>query len=322
MTGAHTEQHALEVPPELDGARFDQALAQLLRQYSRTLLKGWIEAGAATLNARPARPRDRVHAGDRVAVTATLETDERLAPQAVPYAVVFADDDLIVIDKPAGLVVHPGAGNRDHTLVNGLVAAWPELGRLPRAGLVHRIDKDTSGLLLVARRPASFQALVRAMAARRVERTYHAVVRGVLVAGGTIEAPIRRDPRQRTRMAVGEGGRAAVTHYRVLERYRAHTLLEVHLETGRTHQIRVHMAWRGHALVGDPVYGGRARAVAGATPALAAALAGFQRQALHATALAFDHPADGRRLGFTSAHPADFAALLVALGQDLAAASA
>ncbi|MGE0482813.1 MAG: 23S rRNA pseudouridine(1911/1915/1917) synthase RluD [Gammaproteobacteria bacterium] len=316
MTASLTECHELVVPPELDGVRFDQALARLLQQYSRVMLKGWIEAGSATLNDAPARPRARVQAGDRLTVTATLAADEQLLPQTVSYAVVYADADLLVIDKPAGVVVHPGAGNRDHTLINGLVANYPELGHLPRAGLVHRIDKDTSGLLLVARRSASFQALVRAMAARRVARTYHAVVRGVLVAGGTIDAPIRRDPRHRTRMAVGEGGREAVTHYRVLERFRAHTLLEVSLETGRTHQIRVHMAWHGHALVGDPVYGGRARAVAGASPALAAGLASFQRQALHAVALAFDHPLDGTRRTFTSPLPDDFAALLAALARD------
>ncbi|MEQ8494913.1 MAG: RluA family pseudouridine synthase, partial [Gammaproteobacteria bacterium] len=236
----HHEHHALEVPPGLDGLRLDQALAQLLPQYSRSALKQWIEAGQATLNAAPARPRSRVHAGDALAVTATLAPDEALVPQAVGFRIAHEDAACIVVDKPAGVVVHPGAGNRDHTLVNGLLARYPELAVLPRAGLVHRIDKDTSGLLLVARTPATYQALVRAMAARDIARTYHAVVTGVPVAGGTIDAAIARDPNQRTRMRVSEGGRTAVTHYRVLARYRAHALLEVNLETGRTHQIRVH----------------------------------------------------------------------------------
>jgi len=318
MSELHTERHALCVPPELDGLRFDQALARLLPQYSRSALKQWIEAGQAALNDAPVRPRERVHTGDQVAVTAALAADDTLAPQRVAFRVALLDAAFVVVDKPPGVVVHPGAGNRDRTLVNGLIDRFPELAVLPRAGLVHRIDKDTSGLLLVARTPASYQALVRAMADRRIARTYEAVVTGVLVAGGTIDAPIARDPRQRTRMCVSEGGRPAVTHYRVSARYRAHSLLEVSLETGRTHQIRVHLASRNHPLVGDARYGARPRPPRGADAALVTLLQGFPRQALHAARLAFEHPACGAPMVVESPRPPDLDTLIEALAADAA----
>lgn len=311
--------HVLTVPAELDGLRLDQALARMLAQYSRSALKQWIEQGCATLNAAPARPRAPVHTGDAIHLRALQTVAAGLVPQGVPFALVHADDDVVVVDKPPGVVVHPGAGNRDHTLVNGLVARFPELAVLPRAGLVHRIDKDTSGLLLVARHTAALQTLVRAMAARRIARTYLAVASGVLVAGGTIDAAIGRDPQQRTRMRVTESGRPAVTHFRVVERYRAHTLLEVCLETGRTHQIRVHLAWRGHALLGDPRYGGRPRPARGVSEALRECVARFPRQALHAAALEFGHPRTGLRLRFDAPLPPDLQALIGALEADAAA---
>ena len=233
---------------------------------------------------------------------------------------VYADDALLVINKPAGLVVHPGAGNPDHTLVNGLLAECPELEALPRAGLVHRIDKDTSGLLLVARQPQSFQQLVRLLARRQISRYYETVVTGLLIAGGSIDQPIGRDPRHRTRMRVVAGGRQAVTHYRVLERFRAHCLLGVELETGRTHQIRVHLAHAGHPLVGDHRYGARPRPPRGASQALLEILGQFPRQALHAAQLSFEHPISGESLVFEAPRPADFEALVQALAADLAAA--
>ena len=266
----------------------------------------------------PARPRDPVAAGDRITVRPPPAVPSVLEPQAVPFTVCHADADVLVIDKPPGVVVHPGAGNRDRTLVNGLIERYPELAHLPRAGLVHRIEKDTSGLLLVARHAASLQVLVRALAARRSSRRYRAVVCGVPVAGGTVDAPIGRDPQQRTRMRVTPGGRAAVTHYRVAARYRAHSLLDVTLETGRTHQIRVHMAWLGHPLVGDTRYGGRPRPPAGASPALRDALAAFPRQALHAAALSFAHPLRGVEVHVESALPDDLARLLEVLAADAA----
>lgn len=313
---AYQEEHQLVVPQAMAGLRLDQALAQLLGQYSRSALKLWIESGQVLLNGATPRPRTAVAAGDRVLVRATLALAADLAPQAVDFTLVHEDAALLVVDKPAGLVVHPGAGNPDRTLVNGLLARFPELAALPRAGLVHRIDKDTSGLLVAARTPAAYQVLVRALAARDVHRGYLAVVTGEMIAGGTIDAAIGRDPLQRTRMRVATSGRHAVTHYRVAAHYRGHTLLDIELETGRTHQIRVHFAWRGHPLVGDTRYGARPRPPAGANVRLRSVLEQFPRQALHARKLALAHPTSGRALAFESPVPADLAALCEALAAD------
>lgn len=313
------EHHEAVVPEGTAGLRLDQALARLFPQYSRTAIRQWIERGLVRVNDAPAgRPRDPVHAGDRLELTAALDAGAAATPQAVDFRIVHADDAIVVLDKPAGLVVHPGAGNPDRTLVNGLLATFPELASLPRAGLVHRIDKDTSGLLVAARSSAAFQRLVRDMAGRRIGRVYETVVNGVLVAGGTIEGPIGRDPAQRTRMRVRPDGRAAVTHFRVLRRFRAHTHLEVRLETGRTHQIRVHMAWRGHPVAGDTRYGARPVLPGNPHPALAAASAALRRQALHARRLSLVHPLSGEPLEFEAPLPADLRALLAALGTDLA----
>jgi 23S rRNA pseudouridine1911/1915/1917 synthase len=312
-----TEHHRVELPPAVDGLRLDQALARVLTQYSRSLIKQWMDAGQVTHRGVALKPRAAARAGEVIDVIATLDAAGELEAQAVEFRLAHVDPHVLVIDKPVGLVVHPGAGNPDHTLVNGLLARFPELAALPRAGLVHRIDKDTSGLLVAARTPQAFQTLVRALARRDIHRHYLAVVNGVMVAGGTIDAAIARDPQQRTRMRVMPGGRAAVTHYRVAERYRAHTLLEVELETGRTHQIRVHLAWRGHPLVGDSRYGGRPHLPPQATPALRDTLQHFPRQALHAWRLAFTHPLDGAELEFESPPPADFEHLLGVLRDDL-----
>ena len=300
------------------GLRLDQALARVLPQYSRTLIKHWINSGQVTHAGVTLKARKTARAGEIIEVVATLDAVAELEPQAVEFALAYVDAHVLVVDKPVGLVVHPGAGNRDHTLVNGLIERFPELAALPRAGLVHRIDKDTSGLLVVARTPRAFQTLVRALARREIHRHYLAVVNGVLVAGGTIDAAIARDPRARTRMRVMAGGRQAVTHYRVAERYRAHSLLEVELETGRTHQIRVHLAWRGYPLVGDSRYGARPHLPPAADPTLRAALQHFPRQALHAWRLRFAHPADAAALEFESPLPPDLEALLVALESDRA----
>ena len=232
--------------------------------------------------------------------------------------VVYEDADLLVINKPAGLVVHPGAGNASGTLMNGLLAHAPQLESLPRAGIVHRLDKDTSGLLLVAKSLPAHTALVRALAERAISRQYLAICNGVLTGGGTIDAAIGRHPVDRTRMAVRDAGRPAVTHYTVIERFRAHTYVRVILETGRTHQIRVHFAYRRHALVGDPVYGGRLALPAGASEALRDALRGFRRQALHAARLELRHPVTAEDLGFEVPPPADCDRLLQALREDIA----
>lgn len=317
VSGGVTASHRVEVPSSVDGLRLDQALARVLSQYSRSLIKQWIDAGQVTRQGVALKPRAAARAGDIIDVIATLDAAGELEAQAVDFTLAHVDEHVVVIDKPVGLVVHPGAGNPDHTLVNGLLARFPELAALPRAGLVHRIDKDTSGLLIAARTPEAFQALVRALARRDIHRHYLAVVNGVLVAGGTIDAAIARDPQQRTRMRVMPSGRAAVTHYRVAARYRAHTLLEVELETGRTHQIRVHLAWRGHPLVGDTRYGGRPLLPRAATPALRETLQHFPRQALHAWRLAFHHPLDDTELEFESAPPADLEQLLAVLEDDV-----
>ncbi len=310
------DHHRVLLPAAVAGLRLDQALARVLPQYSRTLIKQWIDLGQVTQAGVAQKARTPARAGAIIEVLATLDAVAELEPQVVDFALAHVDEHLLVIDKPVGLVVHPGAGNRDHTLVNGLLERFPELAALPRAGLVHRIDKDTSGLLVVARTPRAFQTLVRALARREIHRHYLAVVNGVLVAGGTIDAAIARDPQQRTRMRVMTGGRQAVTHFRVAERYRAHSLLEVELETGRTHQIRVHLAWRGYPLVGDSRYGARPHLPPAADLALRAALQHFPRQALHAWRLNFAHPHDDSPLEFESPLPADLEMLLAALDTD------
>jgi 23S rRNA pseudouridine1911/1915/1917 synthase len=237
-------------------------------------------------------------------------------PEAIALRLVHEDADVLVIDKPAGLVVHPGAGNPRHTLQNALLGLDPALAVLPRAGLIHRLDKDTSGLLVVARTPEAQTSLSRQLEARTMAREYVAVCVGVMTGGGTIDEPIGRHRGDRLRMAIRVSGRPAVTHYRVLERFRAHTYLSVKLETGRTHQIRLHLSHIKYPIVGDPVYGGRFGLPRGATAGLIDTLRGFKRQALHAAALGFEHPRSGKVLTLQSPVPADFAQLLSALRED------
>jgi 23S rRNA pseudouridine1911/1915/1917 synthase len=313
---AEFRSHALTLPPEALGLRFDQALARALPQYSRARVRQWIESGAVQVEGRALRPKDKVLGGEQVRIEARLPAQVAAQAEELPLAVIYRDRALLVIDKPAGLVVHPGAGNPRHTLQNALLALDPRLVLVPRAGLVHRLDKDTSGLLVVARTPEVHTALVAAMAARAIGREYLAVCTGVMTAGGTIDQPIARHRTQRTRMAVRADGREAVTHYRVVKRFRAHTLVRVELQTGRTHQIRVHLAHAGFPLVGDPVYGGRRRIPAGCSPQLAAELAAFARQALHAARLKLHHPVTGREMAWEAPLPADMQHLLAALEKD------
>lgn len=302
--------------------RLDQALARIFRDYSRTSIKNWIKTGMVVLNRDLARrPNLKVRLGDTVELLATLNASDSIEPQKVNFDIVDRDESFIVVDKPSGLVVHPGAGNPDRTLVNGLLEAFPELEALPRAGLVHRIDKLTSGLLLVARTPLSYQELVRAMARREIARSYDALVNGVLVAGGTIDAAIARDPKQRTRMCIAENGRRAVTHYRVKKRFRAHTLLELKLETGRTHQIRIHMSSLRHPVVGDTRYGGRRLLPSEPSDELVTTLDSFTRHALHARRLIFVHPKTDEQVSFESPIPGDIAKLIHALEMDMEGAS-
>jgi 23S rRNA pseudouridine1911/1915/1917 synthase len=315
--GSEFRTHELRLPPEAAGLRFDQALARSLPQYSRARIREWIDSGHVRLDGRPLRPKDKVLGGEQVRIEALLPVqNEGVAAEALPVDVLFRDRALLVINKPAGLVVHPGAGNARHTLQNALLGLDPALALVPRAGIVHRLDKDTSGLLVVARTPESHTALVAAMAAREIHREYLAVCMGVMTAGGTIDEPIGRHRSQRTRMAVRADGRPSVTHFRLLERFRGHTLLRVELETGRTHQIRVHLAHAGYPVIGDPVYGGRRRLSPGSTPQLDAQLRGFSRQALHAARLGLAHPVTGREMSWEAPIPEDMEALLAALRSD------
>jgi 23S rRNA pseudouridine1911/1915/1917 synthase len=308
--------HELELPAAAAGVRFDAALAAALPQYSRARLQQWIKAGAVLLDGRVVAPRARLMGGERARVQAEFTADTAVAPEAIALRIVHEDEALIVIDKPAGLVVHPGAGNPAHTLQNALLAHDAALALVPRAGLIHRLDKDTSGLLVVARTPEIHHALVEMLQRRAIARGYLALCFGNPTAGGTIDEPIGRHRSVRTRMAVRRDGRESVTHYRIEERFQGLTLLRVQLETGRTHQIRVHLAHIGFPIVGDPLYGGRRRQIAGASESLQSALRGFRRQALHAQRLAFDHPLTGRHHTFEAPLPDDFQQLLAALRDD------
>ena len=316
-----TETLHAPVPEHLAGRRFDQALAEMFPEFSRSRLTDWIKSGAARLGGEVVRPRESVHAGQEVVLVVERTRETEAEPEAIELTVLHEDADVLVVDKPAGLVVHPGAGNPTGTMVNALLHRDPSLAELPRAGIVHRHDKDTSGLMVVARSLRAHAALVEQLSEREVHRQYLAVVVGPMIAGGTVNAPIGRHPTDRVRQAVvAEGaGKDAVTHYRVRERFRAHTLVECRLGTGRTHQIRVHMAHVKHPIVGDPLYGGSYKQPKGATPELAEALRGFRRQALHAEHLTFRHPVTGADVATHSPVPADMLALLAALRADTAA---
>ena len=309
-------RQSLLIPIEHAGQRLDQALAVLLPEYSRTRLKEWIESGQVLINGSPLRPKDRVVGGERIELNATLEDAVTVRPQSIGLDVVYQDSQVLVVNKPAGLVVHPGAGNMAGTLQNALLHFDPSLSVLPRAGIVHRLDKDTTGLLVVARTLEAHTSLVRALEARDVGREYEAVCVGVMTGGGTVNAPIDRHPTDRLRQTVKQSGREAITHYRVLHKYRGHTHIRVELDTGRTHQIRVHMAHIHYPLVGDRVYGGRAILPKGASPTLIEALQGFKRQALHAAKLTFEHPTTGQPVECEAPVPEDMVELLRILAAD------
>ncbi|GAB3098038.1 23S rRNA pseudouridine(1911/1915/1917) synthase RluD [Lysobacter terrae] len=308
------------VPDSSAGRRFDAVLAELFPDYSRSRLSAWIKSGDARLDGREVRPRDPVRGGELVTLTAVLDVQTHSEPEDIALDVLYEDEHVFVIDKPPGLVVHPGAGNPAGTLVNALLHRDPALNALPRAGIVHRLDKDTSGVMVVARTLPAHTALIAQLSSREVHRQYLAVVVGALVSGGTANAPIDRHPRDRIRMAVREDGKDAVTHFRLRERFRAHTLLECRLETGRTHQIRVHMAHLKHPIVGDPLYGGPLKLPKGATPELIEGLRGFRRQALHAEVLEFAHPVTGEAVRCSAPMPDDMRALVRVLHEDAAAA--
>ncbi len=307
---ATTVHRSLVVDAALAGSRLDQALAVLLPEFSRSRLQHWIEAGQVLVDEQVSRCRDKVWGGEAIRVDAELALDHGCLAQNIALHPLFEDEHLLVLDKPAGLVVHPAAGNPDGTLQNALLHHAPALAAIPRAGIVHRLDKDTSGVLVVAKTLRAHKSLVEQLQARSVHRQYRALVIGHLVAGGRVDAPVGRHPTHRTKMAVVANGRASVTHYRILEVYPGHTLLAVQLETGRTHQIRVHMAHLHHPLVGDRVYGGRPRPPRGCQVELTTALQQFPRQALHAIGLGLIHPESGVEMHWEAPMPADINALL------------
>ncbi len=306
------------VPEHVAGKRFDQALAEMFPEFSRSRLTEWIKSGDALLDGEIVKPKVAVNGGETVSLAARQQVETDAVAEDIPLEVLYADADVLVVNKPAGLVVHPGAGNPRGTMVNALLHYDPELAQLPRAGIVHRLDKDTSGLMVVARSLRAHAGLIEQLSSRAVHRQYVAVVQGPMVAGNTVDAPIDRHPHDRIRMAVVKegGGREAITHYRVREKFRSHTVVECRLETGRTHQIRVHMAYVKHPLIGDPLYGGSFKLPKAATEALVEALRGFRRQALHAEKLSFTHPVSGDTLSFESPLPADMVALIDTLRDD------
>ena len=307
------------VPDEHAGNRLDQIVAKMFPDYSRSRLQGWIKSGALRVDGKQQRPRDPVGAGAMVTIDAELEPAEQWIAEPVPLEIVYEDEDLLVVNKAAGTVVHPAAGHRGGTLLNGLLEHCAELENLPRAGIVHRLDKDTTGLMVVAKSLTAHTKLVQQLQARTVKREYEAVVKGVLTGGGTVDAPLDRHPVNRKKRAVVESGKEAITHYRVEKRYRCHTHVQVQLETGRTHQIRVHMAHIGHGLVGDQLYGGRLQIPAASSSELIAALQSFKRQALHARRLTLQSPGSAEMLSWEAPLPADMQALLTALAADQAA---
>ncbi|HHF1579630.1 TPA: 23S rRNA pseudouridine(1911/1915/1917) synthase RluD [Haemophilus influenzae] len=306
-----------EVQPEQMGQRLDQTLAELFPEYSRSRLKTWIEADLVNLNDRIANiPREKVFGGERIEIIVEVEDDTRFEPENIPLNIVYEDDDIIVINKPKDLVVHPGAGNPNGTVLNALLYHYPPIAEVPRAGIVHRLDKDTTGLMVVAKTIPAQTKLVHDLQKRKITREYEAVASGIMTKGGTVDQPMARHATKRTLMAVHPMGKPAVTHYRIMENYRNYTRLRLRLETGRTHQIRVHMAHIAHPLLGDQTYGGRPRPPKNASEDFMEALRNFKRQALHAVMLRLAHPITGEIMEWYAPLPDDFVELLNALKAD------
>lgn len=308
-----------QIKPSSEGnpMRLDQALAKQLPEHSRMRLKGWIEAGQVWVDGKIKEPSDKVYGGEQILIKAEVEIQGTWEGEEIPLNIVFEDDHLIVINKPANLVVHPAVGNRAGTLVNALLHHAPVLKEIPRAGIVHRLDKDTTGLMVVAKSLVAHTSLVSQLHRRKVHRIYEAIVQGVMLSGGTIDAPMARNPQDRKRMAVVVGGKPAISHYRILEKFKHHTHIRVQLETGRTHQIRVHMAHIHYPLVGDKIYGWRFKSPPKVTsePAMSAleVLKHFKRQALHARELGLIHPVSKEEMHWEVGLPEDMKALIRAL---------
>lgn len=307
------------IADDLAGSRLDKALAMTFPEFSRARLQKWLQEGALQVSSGICKQKDKVWGGEIIRLQPEVELDDTVLAEDIPLDIVFADEHLLVVNKPAGLVVHPGAGNWTGTLQNGLLHYDGKLAAVPRAGIVHRLDKDTTGLMVVARTIEAQTALVRALKARDITREYEAIVRGVVTAGGTIETSMGRHPKDRLKMAVvsetSTGARHAMTHYRVLEKFSDYTHLHMKLETGRTHQIRVHLAHINYPIIGDGLYGGRSLPAKGLAADLRDQLQQFDRQALHAKRLALQHPITGEALEWHAPRPADMQALLAALQQ-------
>jgi 23S rRNA pseudouridine1911/1915/1917 synthase len=314
--GETIEQQAVVADDQV-GDRLDTAAASLFPDFSRSRLQTWIRDGQLLVDDRQCRPRDKVEVGAVLKLSAELEKEVDWLPQVIALNILHEDDSIIVLDKPAGLVVHPGAGNPDGTLVNALLNHQPSMAELPRGGIVHRLDKATSGVMVAAKTLAAHHNLVDQLQERTVSRQYCAVCVGTMTGGATIDAPISRHPRQRKKMSVAPiGGKPAITHYKVDQRFGHHTRIAVKLETGRTHQIRVHMSYRHYPLIGDPAYGGRPRIPKGASQELIDTLRGFPRQALHAQILGLDHPRTGEAMQFECPIPDDMEVLLDVLRRE------
>ncbi len=300
------------------GSRLDQVAAELFPDYSRARLQKWIKQGKLLVNGEKSQSKQKLLGDEQLSINATLEAQQEWQAEALPLDIVFEDADIMVLNKAAGIVVHPAAGNHSGTLLNALLHHCPELANIPRAGIIHRLDKDTTGLLVVAKTLSSHQALVADLQARELNREYQALVCGLVTAGGQVDEPLGRHPVQRKKRAVvrGSAGKHAVTHYRVLKKFRAHSLLQVKLETGRTHQIRVHMAHLGYPLLGDPLYGGRLKLPKAASPALIECLKTFKRQALHAWKLGFMHPSTAQYMEWEVKLPDDMQSLISILEED------
>lgn len=310
-------QHTITIPAELFGMRLDQALAKLLPDYSRTQIQEWIKNGSILRNGQTLTTRMAVSGGETITIDASLKPQPVWTPQAIELNIVYEDEHILVINKPAGMVVHPAAGNPDNTLLNALLHHAPELQQLPRAGIIHRLDKDTSGLLVIAKTAPALTHLTRQLKKHTMARIYQAIVCGVMTSGGTVDEPIARHPIIRKRMAVQDTGKPSVTHYRIMERYRAHTRIKVQLETGRTHQIRVHMAHIHYPVLGDPTYGGRLQIPKKASAELITVIRQFKRQALHANELSFIHPATEEQVKYEAPLPQDMQELIEILKRDI-----
>ena len=307
------------IPDYLDGLRCDHVAAKMFSDFSRSRLQNWISDGSLLVDDRKLRPKDSVFSGSCMKLRAELEEQERWEPENIPISRAYEDNHLVVIDKPVGLVVHPGAGNPNGTLLNALLHHVPQVSKVPRAGIVHRIDKDTSGLLVIAKTIEAQHSLVKQLQARTVKREYEAVTQGVITAGGSVEEPIGRHSGNRLKMAASKSGKPAVTHYRVVQKFAGNTHIRVQLETGRTHQIRVHMSHLRFPLIGDALYGGRVRVPKGISAELREYLQGFPRQALHAAKLELNHPDSGEIMQWESPLPDDMKTLLSMLGDEGAA---